>query len=352
MEMSSRISNQATRNLEDDNFIIGTGLKYDRMRRDARQLQRSKFKETRSKANFARFRNAALKCSVEATEKGIEQEKFMRMKEIERERGKLIAIQKKCDKSLLTAKLNPIVPENKLKVKEKRKISRKTILIEETTGDVHSLNPSSACAESWMQRNHFADLDSCCNDLMTTSDPKEKDSFRSEVKTSSKSNTGLLEVGQFTPYSQSTLSRKRGSLPSLSDTSSVSSSPVNDEPKRCPSGLCRSSSTKTIGIHSVDANVKRRNTISTARHMDDTKREKFFAKEKKKEFQVWENFDELLKWFADFMQIEYKPRLVINESDVTKDAHAQNARVLMPKGSIGQLYFQYGMPENFVIRLC
>lgn len=365
--MSSMVSNPVIRKLEDDNFIIGTGLKYDRMRQDARQLQRSKFKETQSKANFARFRNAALKCAVEATGKTIEQEKSIRMREIERERGKIIAIQKRCGKCLLTAKLNPIVPETKYRGKEKRKMTKNISPTEEDSGagGVHSLSPSSACAESWMQRNQSADL-SHGKDKMTTLEPERENSARGQMTTSAKSNRGRLDVDQFTPQSRTTLPGKRGSLPLLSDTSSVSSV-TKDEAKNSAClldvitnisvggspGLCRSSSTKTVRIHSVDVNIKRRNTISTVGHLHDKRREKIFEKEKEKEFQVWQNFDELLKWFAEFMQIDYKPRLAIKESDVTKDAHAQNTpRVLLPKGSFSPLYFKYGVPENFVIRLC
>jgi hypothetical protein len=98
--------------------------------------------------------------------------------------------------------------------------------------------------------------------------------------------------------------------------------------------------------------MMRRKSTNMNRHLYE-KKEVIVEKDKKKDAQIWQNFDKLLNWFADFMHIEHKPRLVIKDNDVTNDAHAQNTtRVLIPNNSMSPLYFKYGVPENCVIRLC
>ncbi|XP_032242933.2 uncharacterized protein LOC5517041 [Nematostella vectensis] len=75
---------------EDDNFIIGSDLEAERLRRDARQFHRSRFSETRRKAHYARLQNASLKVALETTEKRMEQKKSIAIREIERSRVEIL----------------------------------------------------------------------------------------------------------------------------------------------------------------------------------------------------------------------------------------------------------------------
>ena len=68
---------------EDDNFLIGDDFMSERLRREARQLHLSKFPRVRREAHFARYRNSFLKCDLYQTNDRIEQERKLRLAEIE-----------------------------------------------------------------------------------------------------------------------------------------------------------------------------------------------------------------------------------------------------------------------------
>ena len=79
---------------EDGNFLIGDDFTTDRLRREARQLHLSKFSRIRREAHFARYRNSFLKCDLEETNNRIEQERKLRLAEMERARNAMLKQEK------------------------------------------------------------------------------------------------------------------------------------------------------------------------------------------------------------------------------------------------------------------
>ena len=79
---------------EDGNFLIGDDFTTDRLRREARQLHLSKFSRIRREAHFARYRNSFLKCDLEETNNRIEQERKLKLAEMERARNAMLKQEK------------------------------------------------------------------------------------------------------------------------------------------------------------------------------------------------------------------------------------------------------------------
>lgn len=386
---------------EDDNFIIGTGDNYDRLRRDARQLHRSVHNDTRSKAHFARFRNSALKCSMEATHKRVEQEKSLKLREYERAHAATLKRQQKYESSKVSNFPN-ISTKKALGKNESRdaktavgKVSKKekqrSVGMEETSPesswnrDVSSnkMDNKGRSAKrtttkvseterdkSWMSTQSAFDGESNRkgNSAIRTSaappEPSHQRQIASDVNAvikvtfnEKKPKTKLKSTSarDKTSNSQASipLSNSADTLSTNSDVTldlSYLNSPTKEQrtsgyrSSQSRGGLYRAYSSRSIRVYPGDLTVRRSNSCGGDR----------IEKEKKKNAKIWQDFDGLLKWFSDYLGKEYQPRFVsTNNDENTQDTHTQEKKkALLPKCSMSPLYFRFGVPENGVVRLC
>lgn len=335
---------------EDDNFIIGTGDNYERLRRDARQLHLSKHNETRSKAHFARFRNAALKCSMEATYKRVEQEKSLTLRELERAQTETLKRKEKYDKKKTSSLPDISTTKTPIKSKGSRGKVNKNIIQDE------QLNEKSGDEEnSWMSCNAANKKDACeGNSWMSSHAPSSVDDIKrvtlNERRPTLKKNDELSISHSSVPSIKiETMSTTSDVTLNLSETSDTTKEPLQSslrthKTSQSGRGLYRAYSTRSVRIYPGDLKVRRSNSCDVER----------INREKKKSEKIYRDFDGLLKWFANYSGKEYKPssfggREVEEEKEVQVE---EKKKALLPKCSMSPLYFRYGVPEDGVVRLC
>lgn len=394
---------------EDDNFIVGSGDNYDRLRRDARQLHLSAHNETRSKAHFARFRNAALKCSMETTHKRVDQEKSLALREHERAQAVSIKRQQRYVNSKVSYLPNITnkkssqsnrkdlqnsaskSPKKEKLPKEKDQslsdnswnrgeissrdkndmLANHTVNIDTVseTGQENSWMYSTSALDngvnrkddsakkissvsfyfdrenSWMSGQASSSVDAIKRVTLNEKKPKSKQKTTS-LTTTSADELASSQSSNLTASRADTLSTNSDITLDLPNSSTKERRTSGHSFNQSGQRLYRASSSKSLRIYPAnDLSVRRSNSISSERHVQ---------REMKKDEKIWRDFDGLLKWFSDYLGKEYKPSYVnTHHEEPTGDTHAQDKKkALLPKCSMSPLYFKFGVPENGVIRLC